>query len=356
MSTSDFEEEVKRKRIAFGSLFSGIGGIDLGLERAGMHCLWQVEKDAFCTKVLQKHWPNTPRYGDIRDLVPSTLASVDLIAGGPPCQPHSLAGKRQASADERNLWPEFARIIRSMRPRWVLVENVLGLLSSEDGDFFGKVLWDLATCGYDAQWFVLSAAQFGAPHRRCRVFIVAHATGCGFQECQGTEWVHTESHAPDPCHVADSQCLFSLQYDSSSIKRRWEDATQQTGMGSGDVADANHLQQWIQQEQEPGSTDSPIVGNDGTQWNIVSPTGRAGQIGGSQSGMGRDASRFPGGLDRYRWPAGPGSAQYPWEPPRVVQEKVPHRSERLKALGNSVVPQIAEYIGQWIMECDHERV
>lgn len=158
----------------FGSLFSGIGGLDLGLERAGMTCAWQVEADPYCQKVLTKHWPDVPRHGDIREVDPNALEPVDLICGGFPCQPHSLAGKRLASGDERDLWSEFARIIRGVGPRWVLAENVPGLLSSERGSFFGRVLRDLAELGFDAEWESLPATAFGAYHERWRVFLVAY--------------------------------------------------------------------------------------------------------------------------------------------------------------------------------------
>lgn len=160
----------------FGSLFSGIGGMDLGLERAGFECRWQVEIDPFCQRVLAKHWPDVKRYGDVR-MVGEELEPVDLICGGFPCQPHSVAGARRASEDERDLWPEFARLIRLLKPRGVLAENVRGLLSSEDGRFFGRVLRDLAERGYDAEWSVLRAADVGAPHQRARVFLLAHNSG-----------------------------------------------------------------------------------------------------------------------------------------------------------------------------------
>lgn len=164
--------------LTFGSLFSGIGGIDLGLERAGMQCKWQVELDDYCLKVLAKHWPDVPRYGDIKELDPHDLAPVDLICGGFPCQPVSIAGKRLAQADERWLWPEFFRIVRTLRPRYVLVENVPGLLSAGMGD----VLGDLAADGYDAEWDCILAAAVGASHLRCRVFVVAYPTGCYVSE------------------------------------------------------------------------------------------------------------------------------------------------------------------------------
>lgn len=156
----------------FGSLFSGIGGLDLGLERAGWRCAWQVENDKYCRRILQKHWPGVPKYGDIRAIDFDRLERVDLIAGGFPCQPVSNAGKRLAQNDERWLWPEFARAVRTLRPRLVLVENVPGLLVRG----FGDILGDLAEIGYDTEWDVLSAADFGAPHLRKRVFLVAQKT------------------------------------------------------------------------------------------------------------------------------------------------------------------------------------
>ena len=154
----------------FVSLFSGIGGIDLGLERAGMECVGQVEYDPWCNQILEKHWPDTPRWQDIHDLDPEELPDHDLIAGGFPCQPVSFAGKRLAQDDPRWLWPEFYRIVRMVRPRFVLVENVPGLASAGMGD----VLGDLAALGYDTEWDRIPACYVGAPHSRPRVFIVTH--------------------------------------------------------------------------------------------------------------------------------------------------------------------------------------
>ena len=161
----------------FGSLFSGIGGLDLGLERAGMECAWQVEIDDYCQKVLTKHWPDVPKYKDIRD-VGKELGTVDLICGGFPCQDVALIGKRDGLSGQRStLWSEFYRIVCEIRPRWVLVENVTGLFSSDNGQFFGKILRELALGRYDAEWNVVPAFSVGAPHRRERVFIVAYSQG-----------------------------------------------------------------------------------------------------------------------------------------------------------------------------------
>jgi len=162
--------------VTFGSLFAGIGGFDLGFERAGLECKWQVEIDDYATRVLEKHWPNVRRWRDVRDFPPEPVSEwrVDVIAGGFPCQDISNAGKRAGLSGERSgLWREFARIIRHLRPRYVVVENVAALL--ERG--IGGVLADLAALGFNAEWEVLPACAFGAPHARERVFLIAYPNG-----------------------------------------------------------------------------------------------------------------------------------------------------------------------------------
>ena len=164
------------------SLFSGIGGVDLAAEWAGFETVGQCEFADYPTKVLEKHWPDVPRWRDVRDVTTESIrergvGEITLLSGGFPCQPHSVAGKRLASADDRDLWGEFARVIREVGPRWVLAENVPGLLTSESGRFFGRVLGDLAEMGFDVGWGVFSARSVGALHERERVFIVAHSDG-----------------------------------------------------------------------------------------------------------------------------------------------------------------------------------
>lgn len=205
--------------LTFGSLFSGIGGLDLGLERAGWTCRWQVEIDDYCRRVLERHWPDVKRYEDVRDVGAHNLEPVSLICGGFPCQPVSLAGRQLAQRDERWLWPEFARVVRELRPRFVLVENVPGLLVRGMGD----VLGDLAACGYDAEWQVLPAAAFGAPHRRERVFIVAYANGTGrvgLEEPNGTAPSHP-SVWPASWNYADGLALaeYRAQEATSRVRR-----------------------------------------------------------------------------------------------------------------------------------------
>lgn len=372
--------------LTFGSLFSGIGGLDLGLERAGMRCEWQVEIDDYATKVLTKHWPDVARHGDVRDVGKHNLSRVDCIVGGFPCQPHSAAGQRKASEDERDLWPEFARIIRELEPRWIVAENVLGLLSSEDGTFFGGILRDLAEAGYDARWHVLSAAQFGAPHLRERVILVAYRNigqceertqlQAGWKQISGGRDVRTNT----------GRCGASVAHTHSDRcgQRTYQHQCQPRSVGLADAglhgAQRNVANASSSGRQECSAT--AITGEPGhAPWRKIAPgrlvessTSRrewfdpcAGGSTGTQSlseqpgawatqpGMGRTAYGLPSWLDGYRWPARPGQSQEAWEAPRVVTDRKINRTQRLKGLGNAVVPALAELVGRCIMAVEAER-
>ena len=164
-----------RMAIRFLSLFAGIGGFDLGLERAGWQCVGQVEIDPFCRRVLAKHWPNVVRFEDVREvtgeLVRERCGDVDAIVGGFPCQDISFAGAGAGLDGERSgLWKELYRIICELRPRIALMENVAALLNRG----IDRVLADLARIGYDAEWSIVSVCSMGAPHMRRRLFIVAY--------------------------------------------------------------------------------------------------------------------------------------------------------------------------------------
>jgi DNA (cytosine-5)-methyltransferase 1 len=233
--------------LTVGSLFSGIGGLDLGLERAGMQVIWQSEIDPYACKVLKKHWPEVPNHGDIKQIDWRAVEPVDVICGGYPCQPFSTAGKRQGTDDPRHLWPWVRTAISELRPRYAILENVRGHLSMGGTEVIGE----LAEIGYDAEWRVVSAAGLGAPHRRDRIIIVAYAKG-------GASG-NTQSHGLRP--------------------RIW----QTTELGESD------------------STTRTI----GDWWKVEPDVGR-------------------------------------------VADGVPNRVDRLKGLGNAVVPQVAEYIGRLI--------
>jgi DNA (cytosine-5)-methyltransferase 1 len=169
-------------------LFSGIGGFSLGLERAGMKTAAFCEIDPFCRQVLLRHWPHTPIYKDIRQLTARRLdndqvPTIDILCGGYPCQPFSIAGKQRGANDPRHLWPEMYRLIREIRPRWVICENVAGHV--ELG--LDAVLSDLDDAAYTATPFIIPACAVGAPHRRDRVWIVAHAAGLRLPGAMGPQ-------------------------------------------------------------------------------------------------------------------------------------------------------------------------
>jgi len=159
------------------SLFSGIGGLDLAAEWAGFRTVGQVEKDDYANKILGKHWPNVPRWEDIKDVTIHTVREAGIehaptvLSGGFPCQPFSCAGQRRGAEDDRYLWPEMLRVVQELRPAWVVGENVAGIISMALDD----ALADLERAGYACRAFVFPAAGVGAPHRRDRVFFVANS-------------------------------------------------------------------------------------------------------------------------------------------------------------------------------------
>lgn len=198
--------------MTFGSLFAGVGGFDLGLERAGMRCAWQVEINPHCQHILARHWPNTTRESDVRSPIArygrshdrrAMLAPVDVICGGFPCQDVSVAGGRAGLDGERSgLWFCFRRILAVARPSWCIVENVPGLLSSNGGRDFATIVRGLVELGYGVAWRVLDAQYFGLAQRRKRVFIVG-SLGDGraasvLFEPESVRWDPPPSRAPRP--------------------------------------------------------------------------------------------------------------------------------------------------------------
>ncbi len=154
-----------------GSLFSGIGGFDLAAERAGCTNVFQVENDLWCQAILKKNFPSVARYGDITQFNAKAYANkIDLITGGFPCQPFSIAGKQKGKADNRYLWPEMLRVIKDIKPKFIIGENVFGIIKLA----LDQVLSDLENCGYITETFVIPACAKNAPHRRDRVWIIAY--------------------------------------------------------------------------------------------------------------------------------------------------------------------------------------
>lgn len=276
--------------LTVGSLFSGIGGLDLGLERAGLTVKWQVEIDDYASKVLAKHWPDVARFRDVRECGAGNLAPVDLIAGGFPCVDLSNAGRQAGiSGKHSGLWSEFARIVRELRPRYVLVENV-PIITKRGLDV---VLGDLAGCGYDAEWQCLSASGFGAWHQRTRLFILAYLAGSGRPQRK-----RKRRHAADAGQSPDRLFAGSVE----NVVGAWR------------------------------VIECPCCGEDWCNWH------------------GEHCERCgcpPWDLDQ------PDAGWWAAEPDVVrVAYGVPARMDRLRGLGNAVVPQVAEYIGRCIMAAE----
>lgn len=305
-------------RLTAGSLFSGIGGLDLGLERAGMTVIWQSEIDPYASRVLAKHWPHVPNLGDITAVDWSTVERPDLICGGYPCQPFSLAGVRRGEGDPRHLWPHFHRAIRHLRPRYALLENVPGHLSLG----FDRVLGDLAEIGYDAEWCSVPAAAVGAPHLRWRIFAVAYPQRDGLRQQpvaifggSGPAIAGDDGEARTLADADGQRLQERRQPHRPSIadleSSRW-DHTRRRGE---DVADADR-----QAGRQAGAAQRGARRRAG-QWPSTQPGGR----GGGQDGTGH-------------WATEPDVGR--------VAHGVPARVDRLRCLGNAVVPQVAEHIGR----------
>lgn len=157
------------------SLFSGIGGFDLGFQAAGLTTIQFCEIDPYCRDILGRHWPGVPIHGDIKTL---KVPHVDVVCGGPPCQPASLAGERRGESDNRWLWPEFLECCRRAKPPWIVAENPIGIASIEPRGL-RWITGQMEAMGYEVQCFRLNGTDVGAPHRRSRIFIVAYADSRG---------------------------------------------------------------------------------------------------------------------------------------------------------------------------------
>lgn len=309
------------------SLCSGIGVIDyvwsyvLEQEIAG-----QIEIDPHCTAILSERFPDVPRRSNIKEVAheanTDNFGTIDLMAGGIPCQPFSFSGKRRGTQDDRHLWPYAYSLVKRYRPSWVLIENVAGFVSLA----LDLVCTDLESEGYTTQTFVLPACAIGAPHERQRVFIVAHAS-CTRWETAGT-WQRATS--PFQCGATMAHTHSDRRRFGSNESQRERECDRTSDAGSYGTqeymahANLSGLQVGY---GYPGLARVPTTTN-----------GRGARQ--SESRLGGVLDGAPTWLDQTRWPAPPGEPQYAWEPPRTIAPKRDkERAQRLKALGNAIVPQ-----------------
>ena len=320
------------------SLFSGIGGIDLAAGWAGFHSVAMVEKDNYCQQVLRKNFPEAELYGDILEFDGTKYKNtIDLISAGFPCQPFSLAGSRKGAADERALWPEVVRVLREVKPTWFLGENVPGLLTSGiqyKGEYFNCICNSLSEMGYRVGWCLYGAKDVGAVHRRNRVFIVAYSSDAGLERQRQRG---TVAH----CSVAYSERV------------RCQDVQEERPDGQDDQEreerrkvklEGGGLREYVSHsEGKPGPQTNPCTCPNGSK---------------------RDARQDVGGR---HWQPISGGNWREWDTTPIIYETriesrvrrandgIPNRVDRLKCLGNAVVPQqvfpILEEIARQI-QCD----
>jgi DNA (cytosine-5)-methyltransferase 1 len=272
------------------SLFSGIGGLDLGLERAGHMTIGQVEINDYCNRVLAKHWPDVPRHDDVRTCVEwwrsESRPTVELIAGGFPCQPHSSAGRQRGDVDERYGWGWFADVIRELEPACLIIENVPNLIHTG----FRTVLSDLDSFGFHAWWTRVPAAAFGAPHLRWRLITIA-------------------AH-PDRINVRKQP--------------RWASWTERTS--------------------------TTLTGYNGATWSVANPGSELGVTWESLvRGRDEEISQSPESGRRSSCGGVPRAWTLESDVGRVAYG-IPKRLDRMRVLGNAVVPAVGEYAGRLLNE------
>ena len=275
-----------------------------------MECRWQVEIDEYAGRVLAKHWPHVARWGDVRTFPPGEPSEwcVDLICAGVPCQPVSHAGKQKGAADERWMWGEALRVVADLQPRFFVAENPIGILNHDGGRTFRGLLRALASVGYVCEWHVISAADVGAPHLRQRVWLVAYADSVSCTQGQS---------------------------------RRATRGLPATGTRSPG-------------RQDQGETGA-VAGNCGT--NVADADGRrckVQRLAEHGNKQGQAGSVADGCSPWRRWQRSPELAQHWGTEPKLgrLAHGIPSRVDRLRCLGNAVVPQIVELIGRAILQAD----
>lgn len=338
------------------SLFSGIGGLDLAAEMAGFRTVGQCEWADYPTKVLEKHWPGVPRWRDIRTLTEESfhektgLRTVDVISGGFPCQPFSVAGKRRGKEDDRYLWPEMLRVISELRPAWVVGENVAGIVNMA----LDQVYADLENEGYAVQAFIIPACAVDAPHRRDRVCIVGwkrSACNLFYSNSESAEYKNIGKSEKGKQEQPRVGGLYTDVSDSESIRlqREWSGGDQIGGTRPEKaqpekaqperrcdvLSDTDNRSRSLRGNGKLSAVEETAAS--GADHGGGTPEYVTGEWRTTQSGLGGMVDGLSAWMDR-----GMSAPGY-WMPepdgvPRITQKRE-HRSDRLKCLGNAVVPQ-----------------
>ena len=298
-------------------LFSGIGGFSLGAERNGIETIGFVEKDKFCQKVLKKHWSDVPIIDDIRKVNGKDFGSATIISGGFPCQPFSTAGKRRGTDDDRYLWDETIRVVAECKPRWFIGENVEGLINIQDGMVLRSVQDDLEREGFQVQCLVIPASGIGAWHQRKRVWILAYSEHNGSHRSKGNETIESSNQSKEWLFIRDDQ---DVSNTNTGFSVRENEEVQARGNtindGSKDVSNTNEQRTQVQIKRKHTSIKMSGSSSQKTWWQ-------------TQSSL----CRVPNGLS---------------------YELDKDRTNRIKSLGNSIVPLIARELGLAIMKVEQD--
>jgi DNA (cytosine-5)-methyltransferase 1 len=330
-----------------GSLFSGIGGFDLAAEWAGFTNLFNCEWEEFPRKVLKHHFPNAEQYGDIKEFDATTFSGrIDILSGGFPCQPFSVAGQRKGTEDERHLWPEMLRVIGECQPRWVVGENVRGLVNWSDGLVLEACYSDLENLGYSVQSFIIPACATGAPHRRDRVWIVAHSDNFGtrsrLREVQSKDGEIPERN--NNAKLSDTDSRNAPDTDLQECNRRGKNNKRERGESIEGRHDKKGIRSRIARPCKV--TDAPDTDNERLQ--------RSKKRRGFESCW-KKRDEQPSRRIRTEWenfptvpPVCGGDDGLPKELDGITFSK--WRRESIKAYGNAIVPQVALRIFEAIQE------
>ena len=340
-------------------LFSGIGGFSLGLEATGeFETVAFCDYDPFCQKVLRKHWENVPIYGDIKELTYEKLKAnginnIDIITGGYPCQPFSVAGNKKGEQDPRHLWPEYFRLVKECRPTWVIGENVGGHIKLG----LDTVLSDLESEGYSARTFSISASSIGANHKRERVWIVANSNDRLSK--QSNEEVRTGRNTFDNGNsdmansnierLEGSNRSLSSEYERDKGRNSHEHSDEKIMANSSSERLERHRREYeLREDSQEGkvSRSSEDVANS----ERIRQQGPGKPIGPSNTKTDSNGktSWFDHGSEREEgwWDVEPNVGR--------VAHGISNRVDRLKSLGNSLIPHIPYYIGQSIIQSERE--
>ncbi len=349
------------------SLFSGIGGFDLAAEWAGWTNMFNCEIDAFCRRVLKYHFPNAVQYEDIRTTDFTVWRGrIDVLTGGFPCQPFSVAGKRKGTDDDRYLWPEMLRAIREILPRWVVGENVRGFVNWSESMVLDTVFADLEALGYEVQPFILPACAVGAPHRRDRVWIVAHARrDGGSAQTERQPRANAEDHEQPESILRDGSFANRADTGSEGLRKRQEQAYEH-----GAAADTDGYRFRVgprQQKPVAGERRTPNAGessNDVSAADTESPRLQvisiAGRIDSERREVADGYAEQLARADRRTLPA-EAWENFPTQPPVCGGDDglsagldgitfPAWRRQSIKAYGNAIVPQVFYQIAETINE------